>query len=107
MFGSRDNICHIVKSPANVKWKTRELATEVAFNAVKSLEGAGVFAVELFLTKDGEVVSFFINFGHASMFFLHFYVDFFLLLIFFCYKDLYLFVNPMLVIMSMFFHRFY
>lgn len=68
MFGSRDNICHIVKSPANVKWKTRELATEVAFNAVKSLEGAGVFAVELFLTGDGEVVTFFINFGHALMF---------------------------------------
>ncbi|XP_047154834.1 phosphoribosylaminoimidazole carboxylase, chloroplastic [Vigna umbellata] len=52
----RDNICHIVKAPANVKWKTRELATEVAFNAVKSLEGAGVFAVELFLTKDGEIL---------------------------------------------------
>nr|KYP74487.1 hypothetical protein KK1_007170 [Cajanus cajan] len=52
LFCSRDNICHIVKAPANVKWKTREHATEVAFNAVSSLEGAGVFAVELFLTKD-------------------------------------------------------
>ncbi|QCE07440.1 phosphoribosylaminoimidazole carboxylase [Vigna unguiculata] len=52
----RDNICHIVKAPANVKWKTRELATEVAVNAVKSLEGAGVFAVELFLTNDGEIL---------------------------------------------------
>ena len=70
MFCSRDNICHIVKAPANVKWKTRELATEVAFNAVNSLEGAGVFAVELFLTKDGQVLTFFfINSGYASMFF--------------------------------------
>ncbi|PNX84853.1 phosphoribosylaminoimidazole carboxylase chloroplastic-like, partial [Trifolium pratense] len=52
----RDNICHIVKAPANVKWKVRERATEVAFNAVNSLEGAGVFAVELFLTEDGQIL---------------------------------------------------
>ncbi|XP_058770565.1 phosphoribosylaminoimidazole carboxylase, chloroplastic isoform X2 [Vicia villosa] len=52
----RDNICHIVKAPADVKWKIRERATEVAFNAVNSLEGAGVFAVELFLTGDGQIL---------------------------------------------------
>ncbi|XP_061348392.1 phosphoribosylaminoimidazole carboxylase, chloroplastic-like isoform X3 [Gastrolobium bilobum] len=52
----RDNICHIVKAPANVKWKIRERAAEVAFNAVNSLEGAGVFAVELFLTSDGQIL---------------------------------------------------
>ena len=69
MFCSRDNICHIVKAPAILKWKTRALASEVALNAVNSLEGAGVFAVELFLTKDGQVVTFFfINSGNASMF---------------------------------------
>lgn len=56
-FCFRDNICHIVKAPADVKWKIREHATEVAFNAVNSLEGAGVFAVELFLTGDGQVVN--------------------------------------------------
>ncbi|KAJ1409371.1 Pre-ATP-grasp domain superfamily, partial [Sesbania bispinosa] len=50
----RDNICHIVKAPANVKWKIAERATEVACNAVSSLEGAGVYAVELFLTRDGQ-----------------------------------------------------
>lgn len=81
MSCSRDNICHTVKAPANVKWKIRERATEVAFNAVNSLEGAGVFAVELFLTKDGQVVTFFfINFVHASMFFLVCYIDIFLLI---------------------------
>lgn len=57
MVCSRDNICHIVKAPANVKWKIREQATEVAKKAVNSLEGAGVFAVELFLTSDGQVWS--------------------------------------------------
>ncbi|KAL8051531.1 hypothetical protein ABFX02_06G152700 [Erythranthe guttata] len=52
----RENICHIVKSPANVSWKTMKLATDVAYKAVSSLEGAGVFAVELFLTSDGQVL---------------------------------------------------
>lgn len=36
-----------------------ELATDVADRAVSSLEGAGVFAAELFLTEDGQVVSHF------------------------------------------------
>lgn len=61
MLCSRENICHIVKAPANVKWKIRERAAEVAFNAVNSLEGAGVFAVELFLTEDGQVVILFLH----------------------------------------------
>ncbi|KAG5549783.1 hypothetical protein RHGRI_014930 [Rhododendron griersonianum] len=51
----RENICHIVKAPANVPLKIRKLATNVAYKAVSSLEGAGVFAVELFLTEDGQV----------------------------------------------------
>ncbi|KAG5404438.1 hypothetical protein IGI04_010557 [Brassica rapa subsp. trilocularis] len=50
----RDNICHIVKAPADVPWKINKLATDVAQKAVGSLEGAGVFAVELFLTDDGQ-----------------------------------------------------
>lgn len=57
-FYGRENICHIVKAPAVVPWKVRELATEVAHKAVSSLEGAGVFAVELFLTETGEVIFF-------------------------------------------------
>lgn len=53
----RDNICHIVKAPADVPWKINKLATDVAQKAVGSLQGAGVFAVELFLTEDGQVFS--------------------------------------------------
>ncbi|KAJ7973509.1 phosphoribosylaminoimidazole carboxylase [Quillaja saponaria] len=41
---------------ANVKWKIRECATEVAYKAVSSLQGAGVFAVELFVTRDGQIL---------------------------------------------------
>lgn len=52
----RENICHIVKAPADVPWKIRKLATDVACKAVSSLEGAGVFAVELFLTNDGQIL---------------------------------------------------
>ncbi|XP_058216018.1 phosphoribosylaminoimidazole carboxylase, chloroplastic-like isoform X2 [Rhododendron vialii] len=52
----RENICHIVKAPANVPLKIRKLATDVAYKAVSSLEGAGVFAVELFLTEDGQIL---------------------------------------------------
>ena len=56
MISCRENICHIVKAPANVSWDIRKHATDVAYKAVSSLEGAGVFAVELFLTGDGQVV---------------------------------------------------
>ncbi|KAH7841903.1 hypothetical protein Vadar_019451 [Vaccinium darrowii] len=52
----RENICHIVKAPANVPLKIRKLATDVAHKAVSSLEGARVFAVELFLTEDGQIL---------------------------------------------------
>ncbi|WVZ72698.1 hypothetical protein U9M48_021117 [Paspalum notatum var. saurae] len=52
----RENICHVVKAPAEVSDKIKKLATSVAENAIKSLEGAGVFAVELFLTEDDQIL---------------------------------------------------
>ncbi|XP_062215696.1 phosphoribosylaminoimidazole carboxylase, chloroplastic-like isoform X2 [Phragmites australis] len=51
-----DNICHVVKAPADVSDKIKKLATSVAEEAIKSLEGAGVFAVELFLTEDDQIL---------------------------------------------------
>jgi hypothetical protein len=47
---------YIVKAPANVTSDIRKRAADVAYKAVSALEGAGVFAVELFLTGDGQVV---------------------------------------------------
>lgn len=38
-----------------------KLATDIASRAVASLEGAGVFAVELFLTEDGQVTNSFLE----------------------------------------------
>jgi phosphoribosylaminoimidazole carboxylase (NCAIR synthetase) len=56
LFGTcRDNICHVVEAPAGIPEKMKKLATSVAEKAIKSLEGAGVFAVELFLTNDNQV----------------------------------------------------
>uniref|UniRef100_A0A2N9F680 phosphoribosylaminoimidazole carboxylase n=1 Tax=Fagus sylvatica TaxID=28930 RepID=A0A2N9F680_FAGSY len=52
----KENICHIVKAPANVTSDIRKRAADVAYKAVSSLEGAGVFAVELFLTGDGQIL---------------------------------------------------
>ncbi|XP_010520845.2 PREDICTED: phosphoribosylaminoimidazole carboxylase, chloroplastic-like [Tarenaya hassleriana] len=52
----RENICHIVKAPADVPWKIKELAADVAQKAIGSLDGAGVFAVELFLTNDCQIL---------------------------------------------------
>ena len=39
-----------------MSWKVQKLATYVAYKAVSSLEGAGVFAVELFLIEDDRAV---------------------------------------------------
>uniref|UniRef100_M8BGB9 phosphoribosylaminoimidazole carboxylase n=1 Tax=Aegilops tauschii TaxID=37682 RepID=M8BGB9_AEGTA len=52
----KDNICHVVEAPAQIPEKMKKLATSVAEKAIKSLEGAGVFAVELFLTNDNQAL---------------------------------------------------
>eukprot|EP01018_Ginkgo_biloba_P017468 Gb_05836 [translate_table: standard] len=52
----KDNICHMVEAPADVSPEIRKNAIDVAERAVSSLKGAGVFAVELFLTGDGQIL---------------------------------------------------
>jgi phosphoribosylaminoimidazole carboxylase len=51
-----DNICDVTITPADVSAFVAAAATEAAQNAVASLEGAGVFGVELFLLKDGSIL---------------------------------------------------
>ncbi|KAA3472901.1 phosphoribosylaminoimidazole carboxylase, chloroplastic-like [Gossypium australe] len=46
----------LLQAPADVPWRIRKLANDVAYKAISSLEGAGVFAVELFLTRDGQIL---------------------------------------------------
>ncbi len=55
-FDSEDNILDTVTSPANVSEQIARDATALATRAINALDAAGVFAVELFLTTDGELL---------------------------------------------------
>ncbi len=52
----KDNICHIVSAPASISAKAMRQAQEIALAAVSSLDGAGIFGVELFLQADDTVL---------------------------------------------------
>jgi len=52
----KNNICHLVFAPAQVKGKIIKNAQKLAKNVMKSLGGAGVFGIEMFLTDKGQVL---------------------------------------------------
>lgn len=52
----KNNICHIVRSPAPVSHKVVLKAKELAEKVLDLLGGVGVFAVEMFLTDNGELL---------------------------------------------------
>jgi len=52
----RDHICHIVRAPALVSDSITENAIDIAQRAVVAIGAIGSFGVEMFLTKDGEVI---------------------------------------------------
>lgn len=52
----KNNICHIVKAPAQIKEVARRRANKIAIETIKKLKGAGVFAIEMFLTKKNQVI---------------------------------------------------
>ncbi len=52
----KDNICHTVSAPAAIAPISMKQAQEIALAAVSSLDGAGIFGVELFLQADGSVL---------------------------------------------------
>jgi hypothetical protein len=58
----------------------RKRAADVAYKAVRSLEGAGVFAVELFLTGDGQVVFLLPSLRLLNVFFFFFFFSYFVIL---------------------------
>ncbi|KAJ1913872.1 phosphoribosylaminoimidazole carboxylase ade2 [Tieghemiomyces parasiticus] len=49
----RDNICHLVLAPAQIDGTLAARAKKIAETAIISLDGAGVFGVEMFLMEDG------------------------------------------------------
>ncbi len=52
----QNNICHIVRSPANIKPQIKLKAKKVAKKVLEALGGVGVFAIEMFLDKKENVI---------------------------------------------------
>ncbi len=52
----KNNICHIVKAPAQVVPRVQTEALAYARRIGKLLQGSGVFGIEMFLTKKNEVL---------------------------------------------------
>ncbi|CAN5188816.1 5-(carboxyamino)imidazole ribonucleotide synthase [soil metagenome] len=52
----KNNICHTVLAPAPVSALVKKRAKNVAIMVMKHLKGAGVFGIEMFLTKDKNVL---------------------------------------------------
>ena len=56
IFDDRTNICDIVMAPARISKEVEEKTIEIAIKAIKVLDGVGIFGVELFLSKRGEII---------------------------------------------------
>jgi 5-(carboxyamino)imidazole ribonucleotide synthase len=52
----RNHICHLVRAPAPVPGEISRKAASLARRAIEVIEGVGSFGVELFLTRDGQVL---------------------------------------------------
>jgi 5-(carboxyamino)imidazole ribonucleotide synthase len=55
-FDDRTNICDMVVAPARITTVVAEQARQIALQAVEALGGVGVFGVEMFLTREGQVL---------------------------------------------------
>jgi len=56
LFDERTNICDSVMAPAGISLEIEQKALKIATNAIRVLDGVGIFGVELFLTKSGEIL---------------------------------------------------
>ncbi|MBI2601138.1 5-(carboxyamino)imidazole ribonucleotide synthase [Candidatus Daviesbacteria bacterium] len=52
----KNSICHTVFAPAPVDTAIQKKAKNLAIKVIKVLKGAGVFGIEMFLTKDNKVL---------------------------------------------------
>lgn len=52
----QNNICHMVLAPAPIDYRTNDRVQELAKATMGVLKGAGVFGIEMFLTKRGKVL---------------------------------------------------
>ena len=56
LFDDRVNICDIVMAPAKISKEIEEKVLDISIKSIKVLDGVGIFGVELFLTKNGDVL---------------------------------------------------
>jgi 5-(carboxyamino)imidazole ribonucleotide synthase len=56
LFDDRTNICDIVMAPAKISKEIEAKALEISIKSIEVLDGVGIFGVELFLTKGGEIL---------------------------------------------------
>ncbi len=52
----KNHICHIVIAPAQIEERLKKQAEEIAIECVKSVNGFGIFGIEMFLCKDGKIL---------------------------------------------------
>lgn len=52
----KDHICHIVRAPARIDTKLSDRAIDMARKAVTTIDGVGSIGVEMFLTRDNEII---------------------------------------------------
>ncbi len=52
----KNHICHTVTAPAEIDEDIRERAKQICIEAVKSVDGIGIFGIELFLKDDGTLL---------------------------------------------------
>lgn len=56
IFDERVNICDTVIAPARIEKEIEEQVKKIAIKTIKALDGIGILGVEMFLTKEGEVL---------------------------------------------------
>ncbi len=56
LFDDRTNICDIVMAPAKISKEIEKKVIEISVKSIEVLDGVGIFGVELFLTKSGDVL---------------------------------------------------
>ena len=52
----KNHICHIVRAPANINNEIAKKALGLAIKAVEAIDGTGSIGVEMFLTKNNEII---------------------------------------------------
>lgn len=56
LFDDRVNICDIVMAPARISKDIEQKVVDISVKSIEVLDGVGIFGVEFFLTKSGDVL---------------------------------------------------